>query len=167
MKCSNKKKLIYIYFKEKQLFKSIWAFTSLPVHFGVWMRHFNWWWYHNCHIAFKTSMCVSRINLNIVDNGPGEQPPSLLKMLLVRLLKLESACQVMYGKFHSKRNFVEFSSLTSWSLQLHPSSPPNSKEHRDNMYIMAEEVISCIRTVNFGKSSIACERGMQGFIFIP
>ena len=107
MKCSNKKKLIYIYFKEKQLFKSIWAFTSLPVHFGVWMRHFNWWWYHNCHIAFKTSMCVSRINLNIVDNGPGEQPPSLLKMLLVRLLKLESACQVRYGKYHSKRNFVE------------------------------------------------------------
>ena len=111
--------------------------------------------------------------VNIVNNGPGEQPSSpLIQMLLVRLrrfLKFESILQVSYAEYHSKRNFVErvhaeenkalsrhgpFS-----STNVHAKNKTNTKEHQENIEAMAKEVMECIRTASFGEQPISCERG--------
>ena len=113
--------------------------------------------------------------VNIVDNGLGEQLSSpLVQMLLVRLckfLRLDSACQVSYSEYHSKRNFVErvhaqenkaLSRHGPFSSKLvHATSQPGNKEyHQENMEAMVKEFIHCISTANFGGMSIAAERGI-------
>ncbi len=49
--------------------------------------------------------------INVVDNGPAEQPASpLVQMLLIRFreyLELRKAVQVSYAEYYSKRNFVQ------------------------------------------------------------
>ena len=102
--------------------------------------------------------------INVVDNGPAEQPASpLVQMLLIRMqkfLKLKKAVQVSFAEYHSKRNFVErVHAQENTFLSRHgpfKSNMVNSKaivgsaEHRQNIEAMAEEVIQCLSEASFG-----------------
>uniref|UniRef100_A0A7M5UG45 Uncharacterized protein n=1 Tax=Clytia hemisphaerica TaxID=252671 RepID=A0A7M5UG45_9CNID len=113
--------------------------------------------------------------VNIVDNGPGEAPSSaMVQMLLIRtrkFLKMESACQMSFSEYHSKRNYVErVHSQENLALSrhgkfsstmVHSKKENGSVEHKENMEAMAQEVIKCISSANFGGSSITCQRGIE------
>ena len=116
----------------------------------------------------------------VVDNGPQEKPSNpLVQMCLVHLLKflkLHRITQVSFAEYHSKRNFVErvhaeenrvlskhgpFSSHT-----VHKNVVIGSREHRENIENMAEDVINCIKTAQFGKKPLLCSRGVKQSDFI-
>ena len=54
---------------------------------------------------------IKPVLINIVDNGPAEQPASpLVQIFLVwilRFLGLSGACQVSFAQYNSKRNFAK------------------------------------------------------------
>lgn len=111
----------------------------------------------------------------IVDNGPAEAPASILvQMLLIRMrkfLNLNSAFQVSFAEYHSKRNFVgrvyskENEVLSRHgpfsSTLVHKKVAPLSKEHNDNMEAMATEVVSCLSEASYGNHSLTSVRGVK------
>ena len=116
----------------------------------------------------------------VVDNGPAEQPSSpLVQMCLVRMLKflkLHKITQVSFAEYHSKRNFVErvhaeenkvlskhgpFS-----SSMLHQSPSPGTKEHKENMEAMADEIRKCLLYGSFGGASLLSYRGVKASDFV-
>ena len=111
----------------------------------------------------------------VVDNGPAEQPNCfLVKMCLVRLLnflKLDKICQVSFAEYHSKRNFVEQVHAEEnrvlskhgpfTSRPIHQQAHPGTKEHKENMEHVADQVCKCIRHGSFGGRSLLCFRGVQ------
>ena len=94
----------------------------------------------------------------IVDNSPAEQPSSPLVQLslvrLLRLLKLHKVTQVAFAEYHSKRNYVErvhaeenleLSKHGPFSSKaIHEHASIGSKQHKENLEHMAEEVRKCI-----------------------
>ena len=118
----------------------------------------------------------------IVDNGPSEAPASfLVQMLLIRLLKfldLDKVTQRSFAEYLSKRNPVERvhaaenNALSSHgpfsSKMIHKNASPGSKQHKENMESMAQEVIQCIGKGMYNKETIKCFRGIgseEKFIF--
>ena len=111
----------------------------------------------------------------VVDNGPAEQPSSpLVKMCLARLmrfLKLDKICQMSFAEYHSKRNFVERAHAEeNRVLARHGPFKSNAvyervvagtKEHKDNMEHMAEEVRKCLIEGSFGGNPLMCYRGVK------
>ena len=94
----------------------------------------------------------------IVDSGPCEAPNNLLvQTLLVRKLKfldLDKVTQQSFAEYLSKRNFVErVHTVENKVLSDHgpfnskpiqDTSPPESKQHHENMESMVNEVIDCL-----------------------
>ena len=111
----------------------------------------------------------------VVDNGPAEQPSSpLVKMCLARLLrflKLDKICQMSFAEYHSKRNFVERAHAEEnrvlsrhgpfKSNAVHQHALAGTKEHKENMEHMAEEVRKCLIQGSFGGSPMMCYRGVK------
>ena len=111
----------------------------------------------------------------VVDNGPAEQPNShIVKMCLVRLLnflKLDKICQVSFAEYHSKRNFVERVHAEEnrvlskhgpfTSRPIHQQAQPGTKEHKENIEHVADQVCKCIRQGSFGGRSLLCFRGVR------
>ena len=111
----------------------------------------------------------------VVDNGPQERPSNaLVQMCMVRLLKvlkLNSICQVSFAEYHSKRNFVErvhaeenraLAKHGPFSSSLiHKEFIVGSKEHRENMEAMTDEVARCINTASFARKPLICKRGVR------
>ncbi len=101
-------------------------------------------------------------------------------MYLVRVaqvLKVNRIAQVSFAEYHSKRNFVErvyaqenkvlsAHGLFS-STPLHAHSKPGTREHRENMAKVVEEIKSCLRQATFGARPLICHRGVtpEEFIF--
>ena len=97
----------------------------------------------------------------------------LVQMLVGRLLKfldLDKVTQRSFAEYLSKRNFVErvhtienkvlsdhgpFS-----SKQVHEAASLGSKEHTENMEVMANDVVACIRKGIYNKEPIRCFRGV-------
>lgn len=117
-----------------------------------------------------------------VHNGPSEAPSSfLVQMLLVRFLNslyLDKVMQRSFPEYLSKQNFVErvhvvvnraLSSHGPFSSKsLHKNALPGSREHKENMESMADEVIECIGTALYNKENIKCSRGIgadERFVF--
>ena len=110
----------------------------------------------------------------VVDNGPSEAPSNLLvKLLLVRLRKMlnvDKVTQISFAEYLSKRNYVERvhavenNLLTAHgpfnSKQVHPLCEAGSKEHKQNMEKMAEDVITCLNKGLFGQRPLMCFRGI-------
>ena len=119
--------------------------------------------------------------LFIVDNGPQEKPSSpLVRMCMVRLLrflKLDKILQISFAEYHSKRNFAErvhaeedrvLSKHGPFSShEVHQRSVTGSKEHRENMEHMADEVSKCLQAATFGGKQLQCYRGIkcEDFLF--
>ena len=117
----------------------------------------------------------------VVDNGPAEQPSShIVQMTMVRLLnflKLAKVTQVSFAEYHSKRNFVERVHAEEnrvlskhgpfLSKPLHRNASVGSKEHKDNMEHVAEEVRKTIIQGSFGGRQLLCYRGVTppDFVF--
>ena len=117
----------------------------------------------------------------VVDNGPQEKPANaLVQMCMARLLKflkLDRITQVSFAEYHSKRNFVErvhaeenrvLSKHGSFSSTIvHSNYSTGSKQHRENMEAMADEVCKCLKTAAFGKKGLQCCRGIpeKDFLF--
>ena len=111
----------------------------------------------------------------IVDNGPAEQPSSSLVQLclvrLLRLLKLHKIVQVSFAEYHSKRNFVERVHAEEnrelskhgpfCSKTIHEHASIGSKQHKENLEHMAEEVRRCISQGSFGSKHLMCFRGIK------
>ena len=118
--------------------------------------------------------------INVVDNGPAEQPASpLVQILLLRIrrfLGLSGACQVSFAQYNSKRNFAErihsqenvvLSRHGPFSSSIvHDNVQAPSKEHRENMEAMAQEVQECIKEAQFGGSNISAIRGVMNEEYI-
>ena len=99
----------------------------------------------------------------IVDNGPAKTPSNpLVQMCLVRLLlflNIEKVTQVAFAEYHSKRNFVErvhaeenrvLSKYGPFRNDcVHKNVIPGSKEHKENMEYMANEVRHCLLQASF------------------
>ena len=111
----------------------------------------------------------------IVDNGPAEQPSSPLVQLclvrLLRLLKLHKITQVSFAEYHSKRNYVERVHAEEnrelskhgifCSKSIHENASIGSKQHKENLEHMAEEVRKCISQGSFGSKHLMCFRGIK------
>ena len=111
-----------------------------------------------------------------VDNGHGEDLDSpLTQMCMVRLLrflKIANITQRSFAEYHSKRNFVERVHAAEnealsrhgafTSKKKHAYAEPYSKEHRENMEAMAEEVQQCLSSTRFGDHFIKSFRGISG-----
>lgn len=124
---------------------------------------------------------LKRRIINIVDNGPAEQPASpLVQMLIVRMLnfmKFSCAGQVAFAEYHSKRNFVERVHAEENlalsrhgpfnSSQIHKNASIPSDDHRLNMEKMAKDVTDCLKSASFGKKQLTALRGVtdEEFIF--
>ncbi|CAG2190070.1 unnamed protein product [Mytilus edulis] len=118
----------------------------------------------------------------VVDNGPSEAPAStVVRMLLVRLvnfLNLEKATQISFEKLNSKDNPAErphasenlalskHGPFKSAEIFPHKNAKPGTPKHLENMELMAEQVISCLRSAKFGQNQFYCFRGVKdNFIF--
>lgn len=118
----------------------------------------------------------------IVDNGPSEaQNHFSVQMLIVRLVKfldLDKATQRSFAEHLSKRNFVERVHTVEnkvlsdhgpfSSKQVHEAGSPGSKEHKENMERMAQDIVKCIGKGVFNKEQIRCFRGTgseENYIF--
>ena len=111
----------------------------------------------------------------IVDNGPAEQPSSVIvQMCLVRLrnfLKLDKITQVSFAEYHSKRNFVErvhaeenrvLSSHGPFSSKsVHAVADAGTEYHMANMESMAEEIRKCLLQSSFGGRQLMAFRGVK------
>ena len=111
----------------------------------------------------------------VVDNGPAEQPKSpLVKMCLVRLLnflRLHRITQVSFAEYHSKRNFVErvhaeenrvLSKHGPFdSKQMHPLASTGTKEHKENIEKMCDDIRKCLLHASFGSQSLKAYRGVK------
>ena len=119
---------------------------------------------------------TSKIRDNIVllvDNGHGEDPDSpLTKMCMMRvllLLNVTSITQRAFAEYHSKKNFVERVHASENAVlsahgpfnshQKYKETSLGSKEHRENMEMMANDVIECLKMAKFNKQSLIALRG--------
>ncbi len=111
----------------------------------------------------------------VVDNGQAEQPASsLVQMVMVRLLRLlglnRITC-VSFAEYHSKRNYVErvhaeenrvLSAHGPFiSTPIHQTHKPGTREHKDNMNKVAEEMKHCLGQATFGSKPLLCYRGLS------
>lgn len=118
----------------------------------------------------------------IVDNGPSEAQNNFsVQMLIVRLVKfldLDKAAQRSFAEYLSKRNFVERVHTVEnkvlsdhgpfSSKQVHEAGSPGSKEHKENMERLAQDIVKCIGKGVFNKEQIRCFRGTgseENYIF--
>ncbi|CAG2238825.1 unnamed protein product [Mytilus edulis] len=118
----------------------------------------------------------------VVDNGPSKAPAStVVRLLLVRLvnfLNLEKATQISFEKLNSKDNPAErphasenlalskHGPFKSAEIFPHKNAKPGTPKHLENMELMAEQVISCLRSAKFGQNQFYCFRGVKdNFIF--
>ncbi|CAG2257096.1 unnamed protein product [Mytilus edulis] len=86
----------------------------------------------------------------VVDNGPSEAPASTVE----RPHASENLALSKHGPFKSAEIFP------------HKNAKPGTPKHLENMELMAEQVISCLRSAKFGQNQFYCFRGVKdNFIF--
>ena len=89
---------------------------------------------------------------------------SLVQMCLEQLsdfLKLEKITRVSFAEYHSKRNYVERAHAEEYrvlsktgpfnSKPIHVNATPGSREHRQNMECVSEEMKVYTRGIIWGK----------------